>query len=300
LTSTRRIDRGQTQVALRVAAVAFVVAWLFVERLRELVPFWMPFVVLLAAEVEFVLRGRFEPPRARRGRIPPGAEDADLGFGELVEEEDGYRYLPPPVRPPRRRSRTAVWLAGAAAVVVMFVLAARADRDATWGALAAAQRAATVSRLESEAAIVARRPVTLRCDEQYSFTGAGSDTLGVAFPARGIAFLDQGICRTLHDLAADGKLEGERTAEALVVLAHEAVHLAGERREGVTECLALQAAVPLAIRLGIEERRARELLARAYERRLAERSAIRVAYALPRECRDGGTLDTRPDDPRFP
>lgn len=294
------VDRGAAQNVVRVAAVGFVVAWLFVERLREAVPFWLPFLVLLAAEVEFVLRGRFEAPRARRSRVPPGPEDADLGFGELVEEEDGYRYVPPPPRPPRSRARTAAWLAGAAAVAALFVLAARADRAATWASLPSDERRATVSRLESEAAIVAKRPVTLRCDERYAFTGAGSDTLGVAFPDSGIAYLDQGVCRTLHDLVADGSVDGERTADALVVLAHEAVHLSGERREGVTECLALQAAVPLAVRLGVEEGTARELLGRAYDRRLAERSAIRVAYALPRQCRNGGSLDSRPEDERFP
>jgi hypothetical protein len=232
--------------------------------------------------------------------VPPGPEDADLGFGELVEDEDGYRYVPPPARPPRSRRRVVAWAVGAAAVVILFVLAARADRAATWAALPAAERAATVSRVESEAAIVAGRPVTIRCDEQYAFTGAGSDTLGVAFPGSGIAYLDQGICRTLHDLVADGTVDGERTSEALVVLAHEAVHLSGERREGVTECLALQAAVPLAVRLGIDDGTARALLARAYDRRLAERSAIRAAYALPRACRNGGSLDRRPGDPRFP
>ena len=84
------------------------------------------------------------------------------------------------------------------------------------------------------------------------------------------------------------------------MLAHEAIHLTGERREGVTECLALQAAVPLAARLGIDDDRARRLLERTYDQRLAERSAIRAAYALPTSCRNGGALDRRPADPRFP
>ena len=295
----RVIDRDGAQVVLRVAAIGFVVAWLFVERLREVVPFWLPFVVLLAAEIEFVLRGRFETPGPRRRRVAPGPEDADLGFGELVEEDDGYRYVPPPTRPARSGRRT-LWAVGAVAVVALFVLAARADRAATWTSLSRAERARIVSRLTSESAIVAGRPVTIRCDEGYAFTGAGSDTLGVAFPRSAIAYLDQGVCRTLHDLIADGAVHDERTAEALVVLAHEAVHLSGERREGVTECLALQAAVPLAARLGIGDDRARRMLERAYDRRLAERSAIRVAYALPRECRDRGSLDRRPADPRFP
>jgi len=288
------------QLVLRVAAIAFVVAWLFVERLREVVPFWLPFVVLLAAEIEFVLRGRLETPGPRRRRVPPGPEDADLGFGELVEDEDGYRYVPPPARPARSRRQTVAWAVGVVAVGALFVLAARADRAATWTALSETERARAVARLTSESALVAGRPVTIRCDEGYAFTGAGSDTLGVAFPGAGLAYLDQGVCRTLHDLIADDAVHEERTAEALVVLAHEAIHLSGERREGVTECLALQAAVPLASRLGIDDGQARRMLDRAYERRLAERSAIRAAYALPRQCREGGSLDRSPGDGRFP
>ncbi len=294
------VDRNTVQTTVRIAAIVFVVAWLFVEALREMVPFWLPFAVLLAAEVEFVVRGRRELPLPRRRRIPPGPEDADLGFGELVEEEDGYRYVPPPTRPPRGRGGTLAWLAGAVAVVALFVLAARADRAATWQSLADSERARTVSRLTSEASIVAGRPVTIRCDEQYAFTGAGSDTLGIAFPRAGIAYLDQGICRALHDLVLDGKDRGERTGEAIVVLAHEAVHLRGERREGITECLALQEGVRLGVRLGLDERRARALMGAELDRRLAERSVIRAAYALPTTCRDGGSLDLHPADSRFP
>ena len=294
------VDRTAVQTAVRVAAIVFVVAWLFVEALREVVPFWLPFAVLLAAEVEFVVRGRREVPRRRGRRIPPGPEDADLGFGELVEEEDGYRYIPPPSRPPRSRGRRVAWLGGVAAVLVLFFLAARADRAATWRSLPDDERTRTVSRLTAEASIVAGRPVTIRCDEQYAFTGAGSDTLGIAFPRAGIAYLDQGICRALHDLVLDGKDRGERTGEAIVVLAHEAVHLRGERREGVTECLALQEGVRLGARLGLDEARARALMGDELDRRLAERSVIRAAYALPTGCKDGGSLDVHPSDQRFP
>jgi hypothetical protein len=294
------LDRSTAQTAVRVGALAFVVVWLFVDDLRAVVPFWLPFVVLLAFELEFLLRGRHEPIRPPRRRVPPGPEDADLGFGELVEEDDGYRYVPPPVRSPAGRRRLVAWTIGIGVTAVLFGLAARADRAATWQSLSEGERARTVSRLTSEAAIIAGRPVTLRCDDGYSFTGAGSDTLGIAFPRAGITYLDTGICRTLHDLLADGEERGDSTADALVVLAHEAIHLGGERREGVTECLALQAAVPLASRLGIGEQRARRMLEASYERRLAERSAIRVAYALPRACREGGSLDRRPGDARFP
>jgi hypothetical protein len=291
--------RGRVQLVVRVAALVFVLAWLFADRLQEWVPFWLPFVVLLATEVEFVLRARGEPRRRGRRRAPPGPEDADLGFGELVEDEEGVHWVPPPPRPEARRSRWLMWAAGAVAVVVLFGLAARADRAATWQGLSRDERAAAVTRFTSEAAVIAKRPVTVRCDEQYDFTGAGSDTLGIAFPQAGIAFLDPNICRALHDVLANGH-GGERAAEALVVLAHEAIHLGGERREGVTECLALQAAVPLGVRFGLSESSARSLAHAQYEARLAERSAIRAAYALPLSCRNGGALDRAPEDARFP
>ena len=96
-------------------------------------PFWLPFVVLLAAELEFVLRGRLRGRPALPPHVPPGPEDADLGFGELVEDDDGYRYVPPPHRA-RRRDAAArpPGLVGASPWSALFVVAARADRAATW------------------------------------------------------------------------------------------------------------------------------------------------------------------------
>ena len=293
------IGRGRVQLVVRLAAVVFVLAWLFVDALQAWVPFWLPFVVLLGTELEFVLRGRSEPRRPARRRAPPGPEDADLGFGELVEDEEGVHWLPPPPRPEPPRSRWAFRALGALALVVLFVLAARTDRAATWQAVPREERASLVARFTSEAASIAHRRVTLRCDEQYDFTGAGSDTLGIAFPQAGIAYLDPSICRALRDLVADGAA-GERQGEALVVLAHEAIHLGGERREGVTECLALQAAVPLGVRFGLSESEARSLIDRQLDERLAERSVIRAAYALPLTCREGGALDRSPGDGHFP
>ena len=168
------IDRGRVQLVVRLAALGFVLAWLFVDELQAWVPFWLPFVILLGAELEFVLRGRGEPRRPERRRTPPGPEDADLGFGELVEDEHGIRFLPPPQRPARSRAGRLVWVAGALAAVGLFAVAARVDRASTWQALPAAERTRMVDRFASEATIVAGRPVTLRCDEGYAFTGAGS------------------------------------------------------------------------------------------------------------------------------
>jgi hypothetical protein len=293
-----RADREAIQSAIRAAALVFVAAWLFVDDLRAWIPLWVPLVVLLVAEAEFVLRARREPPRRRRGRLGPGPEDADLGFGELVEEEDGYRYVPPP-SPRVRRRPVLAWVVGSLAAAVVVALAARSDRAQTWRALPQDERDRIERRLTAEAAEIAGSPVRVRCDDGYAFTGAGSDTLGVAFIRDGLAYLDPTVCRSLRDVTV-GRKHDERGVEALVVLAHEAVHLGGERREGVTECLALQAAVPLAVRFGMDDARARRLLRAELDQRLAERNVIRAAYVLPTTCRDGGALDRRPLDARFP
>ncbi len=102
----------------------------------------------------------------------------------------------------------------------------------------------------AEAARIAGRPVEVECDDGYAYTGLGSDTLGIAFPDHALAFLRPSVCRTLHD-AIDGEHpQTDAAGEAVLVLAHEAVHLRGELREGVTECLGLQEGVGLAVRLG--------------------------------------------------
>jgi hypothetical protein len=292
------VDRETVQASIRAAALVFVVAWLFSDDLRAWIPVWLPIVVLLAAEIEFVARGRREWARPSPRRAPPGPEDADLGFGELVEDEEGIRFLPPPARPQRPRRRVA-WLVGGVLAAIVVALAVRSDRAASWQALSSSDRTRSEARFTAEASRIAGGSVRIRCDDGYAFTGAGSDTLGVAFPRSALAYLDPTVCRTLYDLAFRGD-GSERTIDAVIVLAHEAVHLGGERREGVTECLALQAAGPLAVRLGLDEGRARTLLAAAFGRRLAERNVIRAAYALPSSCRDGGALDRRPGDTRFP
>src|SRR5690242_14761582 len=105
--------RSSAQTGVRVAAFVFVLAWLFVDVLQEWVPFWLPFVVLLGTELEFVLGGRDEPRRPVRRRPPPGPEDADLGFGELVEDEAGIHWVPPPPRPELPRGRWLFRAAGA-------------------------------------------------------------------------------------------------------------------------------------------------------------------------------------------
>jgi hypothetical protein len=300
----RSDGRSRVQTIVRVSLVVLVVAWLFSEWLRARLPVWLPLLTLTAFEVEFVARAMWER-RATGGhvaprRLGPGTEDADLGWGELVEDDDGVRWVPPPPRPRPSYRRRALAAATAIAAVTLVVAAVRDDTRASWQAVSDADRATTEARLTREAATIAGRPVVLECDERYSFTGARSDALGVAFPQRGLTYLRPSVCRALHDVLGGATAARASTAEALVVLAHEAVHLRGERREGVTECLALQEGVTLGERLGIPAERAAQMMRDRYLRDLADRSVIRLEYQLPAGCRDGGDLDANLDSSRFP
>src|SRR5688572_127092 len=105
--------------SLRIAAVAFLVAWFLVDGLRESIPPWIPFGVLLGMEVAFVGRAWRErdEPRPRRGR-PPQQVDVDELGGEgwreptLVRIEGHDVWIPaeveaderPAARPRRRWS----------------------------------------------------------------------------------------------------------------------------------------------------------------------------------------------------
>lgn len=302
-----RVDRRRLQLLVRLAVLGFVVAWIFARALQDVVPAWVALVTLLAAEVEFVARGwregRAGPPPATATtaeRRSPGPDDADLGWGTVVEDEHGVHYLPPPPRRPRPRYRRVLTVCGALLVAALFVVAFRVERGRTWHALPAETRAGVEQRLSREASAIASRPVTIRCDDEYRYTGLGSDALGVAFIQRGLAFLHPDACRTLYDVLEGDRREREETGRAVLVLAHEAVHLAGERNEGRTECRGLQEGVALGERLGLPPDRAQRLMADRYRRNLADRSITRHEYRLPPGCRDGGSDDLRAHDPRFP
>jgi hypothetical protein len=280
-----------------------VVAWLFSSDLRAWIPFWLPFAILLLTEAEFVFRGFRERLAGPNGSSPeevferrrPGAADADLGW---LDAELG---IPAPARERPHRARRLAYLAGLAGVIALFVLAYRSDEQATWSSLGADVRSRAEARFSSEASRIAGRRVRVECDEAYSFTGASSDAAGVAFRNRSLAFLAPDICRTLYDLAFQAdRVTREETAWAITVLAHEATHLRGIRDEGVTECYALQEGVELGRRLGLAADEASELMSTQLDRSLAARDLSRLEYRPPQQCRDGGSLDLRPQDRTFP
>jgi len=298
-----RLSRESVQTGARVGALAFVVAWLLSARLQGAIPFWLPFAILAAMELEFVLRGlrerRAGAPARPAARRLPGAHDADLGWVETVDEEGAPVFVPAPPRE-RRRSRAPL-LVVIVLGLALFTYAYRVDRQAGWPSLPAAARARAEKLYTAEASRIAGRPVQVVCDTDYLFTGVGSDAAGIAFIPNGLAYLEPTVCRSLYRVAFEHRV-GNRddAAFAITVLAHEATHLRGVRNEAQTECYALQEGVVLGERLGLDSGTAHALMRAQLDLDLSDQTVQRVDYRLPPGCRNGGSLDLRRNDPTFP
>lgn len=174
---------------------------------------------------------------------------------------------------------------------------------------------AAEARLARVAGGIAQHEVRIDCQ------GALGSALDVSAEAGSVQFddagrpsdtaqLKRGVCTALRHFerdAAAGRLDcvlrDVRCAEgtlrsiwAVHTLAHEAWHLAGEQREWVAECYALQTTAWTAGRLG-----APPVVSQA----LAHYVAAHMYPELPQDyrspaCRDGGVLDLRPASALWP
>ena len=290
-----RADRDAVQAAARAAALVFVVAWLFVEDVRAWLPFWLPLVLLAARRSSSCSAAAVSAPAAG----PPPARSRARGRGPRLRRARRGRgrlpLRPAAPRPPRPRGRQVGWLVGAGvAAVASSRWRCAADRAATWqGALrgrARPRRGAlpgrgAVGSPAAGAGPLRRRLRVHRRRERHARRRVPALAASPISTRRSAA-----RCTTSRSATS----AASAAAEAVVVLAHEAVHLGGERREGVTECLALQEAVPLAARLGLAERPRSRIAPRGLRAsaRRAERDPRRLR--APDECRDGGALDRQP------
>jgi hypothetical protein len=319
--------------AVRVGLVVFVLAWILGPyELRSAIPIWVVFLIALGLEVNFLV-GAFRPARTRSPDRGPQVADRDLyGYedesGDLLLVRDGEeevwipyagetgddlesliadaRERPEDVAaasvvegrrdgwPAVRRFFTGVGVIGILALVLWFV-----ENRTGWDALSGDTRAAAVARFSDEASRIAAKSVTIRCDESRDYVGLVQHADGVALVGGDRAYLTPERCHDLYRLAFEDEVTSSQTARAIAVLAHEAWHLRGARDEGVTECYALQSGVGLGQRLGLSEGTARQMMRQQLvENRL--RGAGSFEYLVSPSCRDGGRLDLRPGDTRFP
>jgi hypothetical protein len=318
-------------VVFRLALAAFVVAWLFdVLGLRATVPVWLPFLIAVALELHFFVGGIRAAPTPTRtdARLPQTIDRERYGYGDdadellLVRRGDRELWIPyageppdavetliehaekyedpdpaPPLEVTSRRPLRRL-LVGIAIVAALATVVWLAESRTGWNGLDETTRRATAARLSGEATRIAGHAVVIRCDESGAYVGAVQHADGVAEIGGRVAYLTPARCYDLYRVL-EGDASSSQTARAVAVLAHEAWHLRGARDEGVTECYALQSGVELGQRLGLSERRARQLM----RQQLAE-NALRargsVEYLVPAECRDGGTLDLDPRSTAFP
>ena len=172
------------------------------------------------------------------------------------------------------------------------------------------QRIREQDQLASIASDLAGRKVTVRCP---SFLAGLVDVHGEAGRVR---FDDSGrpadhtdlspeTCKALRHLGrvdfdclerGDCGLSQFSAGWAAHTLAHEAFHLLGFQDEGVTECYALQNTAYVGKRLGLPTRQDEVIQAWLYKRGYSNEPA---EYQSP-QCHDGGPLDLRPQQSRFP
>ena len=300
--------RGGLWVWVRLGLVVFVLAWILgPSGLRDRVPILLVFALALGLELQFLVGalrgGPGHPPDRRPQPIDterygfPEEDEADLDDDAELDggaEDEGEEDIAYPATSPLRRFAIGVALVAALGALVWF-----ANSRTGWRALSGDTKAAAVARFSSEASRIAGKPVSVRCDEARDYVGAVQHADGVAIVGGDLAIVTPEICRSLYDLAFRGENHGSRTGRAVAVLAHEAWHLRGEHDEGTTECYALQSGVELGRRLGLSRGAARQLMRQQLTEN-ALRGVDTLEYRLPADCRDGGRLDLRPADSRFP
>jgi len=330
------VDRSPSPAsALRVALVLFVLAWIFGPyELRTAVPIWFVFLIALGLELHFFAGALRRTPAPRPDRRPQRVDRERYGYVEetddllLVREGEAELWIPyagesdeevdaliaearerpgeettaravsfqDPRRvwPPVRRSLTGLGVIFVLALVLWLV-----ESRTGWDALAGDTRAEAVARFSDEASRIAAKPVTIRCDESRDYVGLVQHADGVAAVGGDRAYLTPERCLDLYRLAFEGEVTSSQTARALAVLAHEAWHLRGVDDEGTTECYALQSGVEIGQRLGLSDGTARQMMRQQLVEN-ALRGGGAFEYLVPPDCRDGGRLDLKPDDARFP
>jgi hypothetical protein len=262
------------------------------------------FLAALGLELQFFVGGLRGSPEAEPPDRGPQAVDRErYGFAEDEDEElwdtdfdeiDDEDFVVSERRRPLRRFLVGLGVVGALALLLWFVESRRG-----WDALDGETRARAAARFSAEASVIARKPVTVQCDESGRQVGIVQHADGAAVVGGTVAYLTPERCLQLYRLAFEHDEPSSQTARAIAVLAHEAWHLRGIEDEGVTECFAVQSGVALGRRFGLSESTAGRLM----RQQLAENALRRgggFEYRMPADCRDGAHLDLNSDIRRFP
>jgi hypothetical protein len=287
----------------RLLLVVIVLAWFFSPPAwRYAVPLWLPFVLALGLEAEFLIGGLLRPARPA-GTRDRGPQDADLerfGWaGEEPDEDDPAFWTSPPVRRPRS---SLLRRAGVSLVVMAFVGLAAWGISVRrgWSALDHGTQSRVEHVLSRQAQRIAGHPVRVRCDNKGTHVGAVQESDGIAEVGGHTAWLTPAICFQLYKLIDHKDTHAfSPTGRAIAVLAHEAWHLHGVSNEGVTNCYAFQSGVGVGRRLGLSPARARALMREQLATNAFDSSGA-PQYLVPPGCHDGGRYDLHRSSSQFP
>jgi hypothetical protein len=203
---------------------------------------------------------------------------------------------------------TPLWVRLVAAALLATALA--------WWIAQRADRRGNERRLSAIASQIAGRPVSVRCpgpvarligwdivEGSVRFSADGGPADETQIRAQSCAELDAlAEGRRARELECIGRTaiacgrHGRETVIAVDVLAHESWHLHGIADEAATECRSLQTIAWTAEQLGATPAQARAMARAEYE---GVYPGMPEAYRSG-DCADGGALDLRPDDDRFP
>ena len=174
-------------------------------------------------------------------------------------------------------------------------------------------RAATVQelRLAAISSRLAERPVAVRCGDPHSKEALGSVLFVNGRPVD-YTILAPSTCTALATFATHpeqfdpstcpngaGCPYAEQAAMALQVVSHEAYHLWGAFEEAKAECYGLQSIFYVADQLGASLEQGKEL-GRLYWTTLYRVHGTKWPKYWSPDCRNGGRLDLRPNDARWP
>jgi hypothetical protein len=138
----------------------------------------------------------------------------------------------------------------------------------------------------------------VREEREVSVSHVDARAAAITSLAAGRENVRTALCSTLAELARGARPSGadeQRSAFALLVLAHESQHAAGVSSEVLADCRGMQTMRRAGVLLGVDGAYAQRL-AEVYRRMYPHQPRI---YFSP-QCRNGGRLDLRPRDPTWP
>ena len=229
----------------------------------------------------------------------PYAGESEEEIDELIAEAREREALEPAAAEPLRSGSFRGLLVGLAVIASLATLAWYVDSNTGWNGVDPDDREQAEARFSAEAARIAGHPVRVRCDTSGRHVGAVQHADGIAEVGGRNAYLTPERCFDLYRLTYHDEVSSSQTGARDRRARARGVAPAGRAERERDRVLRAPVGVELGRRLGLSERTARRMM-RLQLAENALRGGSSAEYRVPGECRDGGELDLRPDDSRFP